>query len=54
MIISIAMYPAICRADDQAFDDRSEESEEKNFIVKKLLLPVPSQGMDEQTKKWRI
>ena len=44
------MYPAICSYDEQAFDNMSEESEKNNFIVKKLLQPVPSQGMLEQAK----
>ena len=48
------MYTRICSDDEQAFD-MSEESEEKNFIVKKSLWPVPSQGMVEQAKKtWRL
>ena len=49
MIISIAIYPVICSYDEQAFDNMSEESE-NNFIVKKSLRPVPSQGMVEQAK----
>jgi len=44
------MYLAIHRY-DQAFDDISEESEKENFIVKKSLRPVPSQGIVEQAKK---
>ena len=33
----------------------SEESEKKNFIVKKSLQPVPCQGEVEQAKKtWRL
>ena len=33
----------------------SEESENNNFIVEKLLWPVSSQGMVEQAKKtWRL
>ena len=51
-----AMYPAIRNYDEQAFDNMSEESEEKKtFIIKKSLRPVPSQGMVEQAKKtWRL
>ena len=49
--ISIAMYPAICSYDEQAFDNMTEESENNNFIVKKSLRLVPSQGMVEQAKK---
>ena len=46
--ISIVIYPEICRFDDQAFDDTSEESERKtNFVIKKPLRPVPSQGIVE-------
>ena len=49
------MYPAICNYDEQAFDYVSEESENNNFIVEKLLWPVSSQGMVEQAKKtWRL
>ena len=48
--MSIAIYPAIRSYDEQAFDNMSEESE-NNFIVKKSLRPVPSQGMVEQAKK---
>ena len=45
------MYPAIRSYDEQAFDNMSEESGKKNFIVQKSLRPVPSQGMVEQAKK---
>ena len=45
------MYTAIHSYDEQAFDNMSEESEEKNFIVKKSLRPVPSRGLVEQAKK---
>ena len=45
------MYPAIRRYNDQAFDDMSEESGKKNFIVHKLLRPVVSQGIVEEAKK---
>ena len=45
------MYAAIHNYDEQAFDNMSEESEKKNFVVKKLLRPVPSQGMVEQAKQ---
>ena len=50
--ISIVMYIAIHRYDDQAFDDMSEESEKQfqRFIVQKLLWPVPSQGIVEQSR----
>ena len=51
MVISIAMYPAICSCDEQAFNNMSKENEKKkNFIVKKSFQPVPSQGMVEQAK----
>ena len=33
-------------------DNMNEESENNNFIVKKSLQPVPSQGMVEQAKKY--
>ena len=46
-----AMHTAIHSYDEQAFINIREESEKKNFIVKKLLLPVPSQGTVEQVKK---
>ena len=45
--ISIAMYPVIRSYDEQGLDNMSEESVKKNFIVKKSLQPVPSQGMVE-------
>ena len=47
------VYNDLCRSyDEQAFDNMSEESEEKkNSIIKKSLRPVPSQGMVEQAKK---
>ena len=45
------MYPAIRRNDEQTFDDMSEESEKKNFIIKKSVWPLPSQGIVEQVKK---
>ena len=45
------MYPEICHCDEQAFDNTSEESENNNFIIKKSLRPVPSQGKVEQAKK---
>ena len=51
MFISIAMCLAIWSYDEQAFDNMSEENEKKIFIVKKSLLPVPSQGMVEQARK---
>ena len=41
------MYPAIRTYDEQAFDNTSEESEKYDFIVNKLLWPVPSQGIVE-------
>ena len=43
------MYTTICSYEEQAFD-MSEERKE-NFIVKKSLRPVPSEGMVEQAKK---
>ena len=51
MFISLAMYGAIRSDDEQAFDNMSEESENNNFIIKKSLRPVPSQGKVEQAKK---
>ena len=45
------MYPAIRSYDKQAFDNMSVESVNNNFIIKKLLRPVPSQGTVEQAKK---
>ena len=45
------MYTAIQSYDEQAFNNMKEESEKKNFIIKKSLWPVPSQGMVEQAKK---
>ena len=44
------MYTAICSYDEQAFDNMSEESKKYNFIVRKSLWSVPSQGMVEQAK----
>ena len=49
--ISIAVYPAIRIYDEQAFRNMSEENENNNFIIKKSLRPVPSQGMVEQARK---
>ena len=40
-----AMYTVIPRYVDEAYDDMSEESEEKHFehfIINKLLQPVPA------------
>ena len=51
VFISIAVYPAIRNYDEQAFDNMSEESENNNFIIEKLLRPVSSQGMVEQVNK---
>ena len=49
------MYAAICSDDERAFANKSEESDKKNFIVKKSLRPVPSQGIVEQAKKtWQL
>ena len=49
------MYPVIRSYDEQAFDNMSEKSEKNNFIMKKSLRPVPSQGVVEQAKKtWRL
>ena len=50
MFISIAMYPANCSYDEQAFDNMSEESE-NNLIIRISLRPIPSQSMVEQAKK---
>ena len=44
------MCTAIPSYDGQTFDDMSEESEKRNFIVKKPLRPVPSQGIVSQKK----
>ena len=46
-----AIFTAIHSYDEQEFDNTSEESEKTNFIVKKSLRPVPSQGMVDQVKK---
>ena len=47
-----AMSTVIRIYDESAFDNNlSEESGKKNFIVKKSLQPVPSQGMIEQAQK---
>ena len=48
--ISTVIYPAIRSYDEQVFDNMSEESEKKNFVVKKSLQPVPSQGMVKKAK----
>ena len=50
-VYGIAIYPAIRSYDEQAFDNISEESGKKNFIVQKSLRPVPTHGMVEQAKK---
>ena len=42
-----AMFFAIHSDVEQVFDNMSEESEKNNFIIKKSLWPVPSQGMFE-------
>ena len=34
VFISIVMYPAICRCDEQAFDNISEESEKKPLTLR--------------------
>ena len=39
------MSTAIRSYDEQAFDNMSEKSGKKNFIVKKSLRPVPSQSI---------
>ena len=44
------MYSPIRSFDEQAFKHLSEQSKKKNFVVKKSLWPVPSQGMVEQAK----
>ena len=51
IVLTKSMYTAIPRYDEHIFDNMSEESEKKNFIVKKSLWPFPSQGMVEQAKK---
>ena len=47
-----AMYAAIRRYVDEAFDNMIEESEKilECFMDKKLLRPVPNQGIVEQAK----
>ena len=45
------MYPTIRSYDEQAFDNKTEESENRNFIVKKSLQLVRTEGMVEQAKK---
>ena len=48
LALTKAMYPAIRSYDEQAFDNMSEESEEKkHLIVKKSLRPIPSQSLVE-------
>ena len=49
--ISIAMYPAISSCDEQVFDNMNEESEKKNFIIRKSLPPVLTQGIVEQAEQ---
>ena len=44
------MYPAIRSYNERAFDNMSEENEKKNFIVKKSLRSVPSEGIVEQAE----
>ena len=51
IVLTKAIDTAIRSYDEQAFDNMSEESEKKHFIVKKSLWLVPSQGMVEQAKK---
>ena len=51
-----AMYAAIRRYVDEAFDDISEESEKKHkhfehFIMNKPSWPVPTQGIVEEAKQ---
>ena len=50
-VLTKGMYTAIRSCDEQAFDNMSEEGEKKNFILRKSLWPVPSQGKVEQAKK---
>ena len=50
-VLTKVMYTTIHSCDEQAFDNMSEEGEKKNFILRKSLWPVPSQGMVEQAKK---
>ena len=45
IVLTKVMYTAIRSYDEEAFDNMSEQSEKKNFIIKKSLLPVPSQVM---------
>ena len=45
------MYQAIRKYDDQAFNDMREERGKKHVIVKKLVWPVPNQGIVEQAPK---
>ena len=48
-----AMYTAVLCNDEQAFSNVSEESgKKKNFMVKKSLRPVSSQGKGEQAKTY--
>ena len=54
MFIKIAMQTVICRYQNQVFVGMSEFCEKKSFerfIVKKLLRPVPSQGIVKQPPK---
>ena len=55
VFISIAMFPAICRYEDEAFN-MSEESGKiffEHFIIKKPLQPVPSHDIVEQAEQCR-
>ena len=45
------MSTAILSFCEQAFDMSEESEKKKNLIIKKLLCPVPNQGMVEQAKK---
>ena len=45
------MYTAIRSYDEEAFDNMSEQSEKKNFIVKRSLQLIPSQGIVVEAKK---
>ena len=48
IVLTKAMHTTIRSYDEQAFDNMSEESGiNKNFVVKKMLRRVPSQGMVE-------
>ena len=51
IVLTKVMYMAIHSNDEQAFDMSEEGEGLWELIVKKLLRPVPSQGVVEQAQK---